>query len=276
MIGEALVFGLIGLAIGSFVPLVAERIDTFESFFVGRSHCNHCKRKLEWYELIPVASWLALQGRCRTCRSKIAWWYPFVELFMGVLFFAVRYAMPEPVNYWYLTLLLLLLTIIAILFLYDAANQLLPVPVLAAGAIIAILIAVFRTYIWYIPTSADQLGLGISAPWGSVLGNTVAAGLIGAFCLALLVVPSRGRWMGYGDIILAALLGLWLGYPGILIALVLAFYLGAIIGILLIVWRRYKLKQAIAFGPFLIAGAVITYFWGGSLFTLVMHWWGYA
>ncbi len=77
--------GLLGLAFGSFLNVCATRWPACESVAKGRSHCRSCGRTLAWWENIPLASWLALRGRCRTCKAIIGWRYPLVELAVGGL-----------------------------------------------------------------------------------------------------------------------------------------------------------------------------------------------
>ncbi len=78
-------FALLGLAFGSFLNVCATRWPEEESAAKGRSHCRSCGRKLQWWENIPLASWIALRGRCRTCQAPIGWRYPLVELAVGAL-----------------------------------------------------------------------------------------------------------------------------------------------------------------------------------------------
>lgn len=82
--------------------------------------------------------------------------------------------------------------------------------------------------------------------------------------------------MGYGDVILVAILGLWLGYPLIFVAVLLAFYLGAGFGLWHLAKQRVREDHRLAFGPFLILGSIITYVWGEALFAAMMRLWGVA
>ena len=77
--------GLLGLAFGSFLNVCATRWPEEESAAKGRSQCRSCGRTLAWWENIPLVSWLALRGRCRTCHAPIGWRYPLVELAVGAL-----------------------------------------------------------------------------------------------------------------------------------------------------------------------------------------------
>ncbi|MBI4004796.1 prepilin peptidase, partial [Candidatus Roizmanbacteria bacterium] len=88
---------LLGTAVGSFLNVLIDRLPNEESIH-GRSHCNHCRRTLRWFELIPLFSFLFLQGKCRTCKKPIPLVYFFVELLTGVMFVAVwNYLSVSPV-----------------------------------------------------------------------------------------------------------------------------------------------------------------------------------
>ncbi len=76
--------GLLGLAFGSFLNVCLSRWPAGESVVKPRSHCRQCGRTLAWWENVPLVSWLALRGRCRTCRAWIGWRYPLVELAVGI------------------------------------------------------------------------------------------------------------------------------------------------------------------------------------------------
>ncbi|MBA7596522.1 Type 4 prepilin-like proteins leader peptide-processing enzyme [subsurface metagenome] len=94
--------------------------------------------------------------------------------------------------------------------------------------------------------------------------NLLGAALAAGFFLAI-VLASRGRWMGVGDIKLGFLMGLMLGFPNILVSLFLAFMMGATIGIGLIIFGKKTLKSEVPFGPFLVGGTFIALFWGEQL-----------
>ena len=82
---EFIIF-LLGLAVGSFLNVLINRLPREESVVKGRSYCDHCKKKLVWYDLIPLFSFIFLKGKCGYCHSPISFYYPIVELMTGVMF----------------------------------------------------------------------------------------------------------------------------------------------------------------------------------------------
>ena len=80
------IFFIIGLILGSFYQVVGLRLPVGESFINSRSYCPKCKKKLKWYELIPLVSYIIQFGKCRKCKKRISITYPLFELLTGVCF----------------------------------------------------------------------------------------------------------------------------------------------------------------------------------------------
>jgi len=148
--------GLLGLAFGSFLNVCATRWPEEESIAKGRSHCRSCSRTLAWWENIPLASWIALRGRCRTCHASIGWRYPLAELAVGGLwaFEAWRVverttdlALPTSVLFYQLSVvigMMVFLWLLAALAVFDAENLWLPDRLVWPGIALGIL----TTFLW--------------------------------------------------------------------------------------------------------------------------------
>jgi len=254
---------LLGLVVGSFLNCVVYRISEKKSFVSGRSFCPHCKHNLSWYDLVPVFSFAFLKGKCRYCGKPISWQYPIVEICTGCIFLLIfNLILPEAslglatgqaifnflINLAYLFTITSLLIII---FIFDLKWYLIPDKVLfwAVGAT-----AVFHLYSFVF----DLYSKGqISNFLFSALGAS-------GFFLAIFLLTG-GKAMGFGDVKLAFFMGLFLGWPKIITALFLAFLIGAIIGLILIIGKKKQLKSEVPFGPFLITGLFITFFWGEKI-----------
>ncbi|MDI6602662.1 MAG: prepilin peptidase [Patescibacteria group bacterium] len=243
---------LFGLAVGSFLNCVIYRLETSENFLNGRSFCPNCKHILSWPDLIPLFSFLILKGKCRYCQQKISWQYPFVEIVTGLLFFLItNYQLPITNFSEFITLCFLFLVscFLIIIFVYDLKHYIIPDKVIYP-AIITASIFNFQFLIF------NQF---------SIFKNLISSALGASIFFLVIVLISKGKWMGVGDVKLAFLMGLILGWPNILIALFLAFLIGAIIGLILIFLRKKTLKSEIPFGPFLIFGTFITIFFGEKI-----------
>ena len=257
-------FFVFGLIIGSFLNAVIYRIWAKRSFLKGRSFCPYCKHPLSWKDLIPLLSFLILRGKCRYCRKPISWQYPLVEISAGLLFvFSWSYIITEnnflsfnflPPNgelFSVLSLqnllavfyLLIVSSLLLVIFVYDLKHYIIPDQIIYPAIIIAGIFSFLP-----LPEGFNKF---------SFLSAVLAAG----FFLAIVLI-SRGKWMGMGDVKLAFFMGLFLGFPKILPALFLSFLIGAIIGTGLILAKKKTLKSEVPFGPFLIIGTFIALFWG--------------
>lgn len=255
-------FGL-GLIIGSFLNVVIFRLNTDRSFG-GRSMCLSCQKKLNWYELIPVFSFLFLRGRCLRCKTKISLQYPLVELATGLIFLAL-FLKFENLFFWspysfvaayafYAAVFAFLVVIAA----YDLRHQIIPdalaliLGLLSFAGLFFFNIDDARIFYPHLPSLAQFL-----------------SGFILALPFALLWLVSKGKWMGLGDAKLAIGLGWLLGPSRLLSGAVLSFWSGAIFGLLLVAFsRKYKIKSELPFAPFLVLGALFAFFFELHIFGL--------
>ena len=249
MIPILIVFFCFGLIIGSFLNAVLWRMK--EGIGLGgRSMCPKCRKKIAWYDNVPVISFFALGGKCRHCRKKISWRYPTVEVVTAVLYLLIGQSFFQPFDTlsWVLTAYyLVIVPVLLLIFLYDFDTMTIPDILLWIGVGWSLLLFL----------SLDALRFQPAVNIFSLrLYSGIAAGL-GAFLpLFLLSALSRERWMGLGDGFLAFLLGLVLGFPNILFGMTLGFCLGAVWGVGLIMLGKKEMKSRMPLGPFLIAGAL--------------------
>jgi len=240
---------LFGLVIGSFLNCVIYRLEEEKSFLKGRSFCPSCKHILSWADLVPVLSFIFLGGKCRYCNKKISWQYPLVELVTGTLFLLIFLKFGgwnlEPFYY------LLISSLLIIVFVFDLKHYIIPDGVIYTAIVISLLYNL--AYSFFLISNPQSLIQPLLAAF-------VAAGFF-----LLIVLISKGQWMGVGDIKLAFLMGLFLGWPNILVALFLAFFIGAVVGIGLIILKKKGLKSEVPFGPFLTIGTFLALFFGGEM-----------
>ncbi|MBM3777675.1 MAG: prepilin peptidase [Acidimicrobiia bacterium] len=239
-----------GLAVGSFLNVAIHRLPLEASVVAPPSSCPACGRSLRWFENIPVASWVALGGRCRTCRAPIAGTYPLVELATATLFVAAWAV------YGWQPLLLVRLAFacaMVVLFVVDLRHYLLPDAITLPGIV---------------------AGLASSAfvPPG-LLPSLMGAALGGGLLLALAATWRRVRGvdgLGMGDVKMLAMVGAFLGWQQMLVTLFLASVAGSLVGIGLIVARRGNLQSRLPLGSFLAAGALVASLAGDRLLDLYL------
>jgi leader peptidase (prepilin peptidase)/N-methyltransferase len=181
-----------GLVVGSFLNVCIHRLPLHESIVWPASHCTTCDRQLAWYENIPVASWLVLRGRCRTCGQPISWRYPLVELVTGAVFAGglVVYG-PTPL----LVVRLAFACALIVLFAIDLQHQILPNLITLPGVVIGFVASLF------LPPGWLSSAIGILAGGGSLLA--IAEGYRRV----------RGQeGLGMGDVKMLAMIGAFLGW----------------------------------------------------------------
>ncbi len=228
-----------GLAIGSFLNVVAARVPIKRSIVSPGSACMSCGHELAWYENIPLVSWLALRGRCKGCGARIGVVYPAVEVLTALLvaasFFAFGWSGKSFVAAFFCATLV-------VVSATDLSHRIVPnVVVLPAAAIVLVAMTLLEP----------------SPEW--------ALGAFGASLFLFLAALAYPKGMGMGDVKLALLLGAMLGRTvpvalmiGMLAALVPSFVLLARHG-------SAARKMGIPFAPFLALGGLVALFFGDEL-----------
>ena len=227
---------LYGIVIGSFLNVCIYRIPLGESIAKERSHCMTCGYQLRWFDLVPLFSWLALRGKCRKCKTPISPQYPIIEAVNGVLY--------------------------VLIFAVNGMNLVSILYCLMASALLALSVIDFRTY---------EIPFGFNVFIG-VLGliriftdlDNWSEYVVGFFAVSVLLeiilVASKGRAIGGGDVKLMAAAGLLVGWK----LIILAFFIGCILGSVIHIIRM-KVSHAehvLAMGPYLSAGVLISALWG--------------
>jgi leader peptidase (prepilin peptidase)/N-methyltransferase len=230
-----LILFIFGLIIGSFLNVLGLRWNSGVSLG-GRSFCVACHKKLNWWELVPVVSFIGLNGKCSGCHTKISWQYPLVELWTALLFISVT-------NY----LVLIIFCIYVVITIYDSRHKIIPDTLSYSALFLALIYRFIQTG---------------SSPLDWMTGPI----LFGFFAFIWLV--SRGRAMGLGDAKLALSVGLLLGASNGFSAFVLAFVIGSVVSLIYMALafvfqplfngtKKLTMKSEIPFAPFLILGAWI-------------------
>lgn len=243
---------VLGIFIGSFLNVLADRFENKESVLTGRSHCDYCKKVLSWRDLIPLFSFLSTSGKCRYCHHKLSFYYPVSEIFTGI-FFALSYV--QMVNgQWSMVSLVFGLYVISsmiVVFLSDIKYGIIPDKIIVPAAVISLIYLII-----YFPSN--------------VVVNLLAA--VGSLLFFLFIfLGTRGKAMGFGDVKFAFLLGLILGPLNTIIALYVAFLTGAAAGLILILWKKKRLKTAVPFGPFLVLGFFVSYFFAPLITPIIQN-----
>jgi leader peptidase (prepilin peptidase)/N-methyltransferase len=289
-----IVAGLLGLAFGSFLNVCLSRWPAGESIVHPRSHCRSCGHTLTWWENVPLASWLALLGRCRSCGAWIGWRYPLVELAVGALWAYTAWQSLPRILYPYefeiyphehivsVVLSLILYFLLVALAALDAEHLWLPDRITLPAAIIGGLYRLVPlVWIWALHISYQDIS--VKAAWAAaeyVVGILAAAGLI-LLLRWIYWLMRRREGIGLGDAKLMAMLAAWLGLPGALLAFCLGVVLGAVAALVLLVLPSTRKSSEgwaltrLPLGTFLCVGGIMSSLWGERMIGAYLHWAGF-
>lgn len=287
---------ILGTILGSFNKALADRSLTKRSFW-GRSYCESCHKKLSWYDLIPILSYLQLGGRCRYCKINLSPEYLLVELVMGALiaflFYQGRALFLSPLDFPQQVLFvssllfkIFIISVLMIILLTDIKKGIIPDRITYPASIIALayllITSIFKVGLFYQSLSINPIGKYLLPPYSDYfIRNSITSltplwtGLLAAFLLSIffggLIFITKGKGMGGGDLKLGIFLGLAFGLPDSLTVMMLAFLTGSVVGLLLLTLSKKKLGQTVPFGPFLSLGGIITLYFGNQLLNLYLN-----
>lgn len=264
----AIVAGVFGLMVGSFLNVVIHRLPLMmESDWAAqcaelrgetpetlapislarpRSRCPKCGHPISALENIPLVSWILLSGKCRACRAPISLRYPLIEAATGILFACAAWKFGFGAAA--LGAMILVAASIALAGI-DFDTQLLPDDITLPLLWAALTFNYFNVF--------ASLHNAVS---GAILGYLALWTVYWAFKLA-----TGKEGMGYGDFKLLGALGAWFGWQMLPLIILLSSLVGAVVGISLMVFARHGRNVPIPFGPYLAAAGLIALFWGKPL-----------
>ena len=236
---------LLGLSIGSFLNVCIHRLPSHGSVVTPDSHCPSCGYVLRWTDDIPVVSYLALRGRCRSCKTRISPRYPIVELLtMGIFVWHLQVLGAD----WILLPRLVLACTLIVLFAIDLEHHLLPNAITLPGIVVGFLFSL----------------LFPPGPVASAIGILVGGGTLWLIGEAYYRYAGQ-EGMGGGDLKMLAMIGAFLGWQLVLVTLVFSSITGAIVGLAVIASRRGDLRYALPYGTFLALAAMIASLYGDRI-----------
>lgn len=228
---------IIGLLFGSFLNVCIYRIPRMEDIVYTPSHCMQCQKRIQWYDLFPVLSWVILRGKCRYCKTKVSIQYPIIELINGLAYVGIY--MLTGLTVQTLVLFILFSTSLVITMI-DYRFQIIPNGIVIFLGVVGLLNLILFTHQYV---------------------NSI----IGFFAISVplwVIHIVTGGNMGMGDVKLMAVCGLILGWQNIILALMIGSIAGSVIGLSLIAMKKMTRKQQIPFGPYLCLGIMIAALFG--------------
>jgi leader peptidase (prepilin peptidase)/N-methyltransferase len=245
--------GLFGAVVGSFLNVCIYRLPLGKSVVWPGSACPGCTRALAWYENIPILSYAALGGRCRSCRIRISPRYPIVEAITAAMFAGAL---------WYYGPTALFISRILfgcgllVLFAIDLEHHLLPNVITLPGIVVGFAFSLITEPGWR----------------DSLIGIALGGGVLWAIAEGYYRIRHE-EGLGMGDVKMLAMVGAFIGWELTLVTLMMASFAGSIVGLLLIVSRRGNMKYALPFGTFLAMGAVLAATIGPAVINWYIGFW---
>jgi len=266
------VFG-IGLSFGSFLNVLVYRLHKNKSI-LGRSHCPKCGHKIDWYDNIPLFSFIFLGGRCRHCKKNISWEYFFVELITGLLFIfsvsriagnykVLSFLEDLPNLYHYLGFIFNVLSnwitifVLVFIFIYDLKYQEIKDRILIPGIALVFYLNVFLPVLGKIPSRLMVL---------SRMTSIIVAVLLPVLFFLAQYYLTKKKGIGLGDLRIGALMGVALvRLKLVALALFISYVVGSVVCLILLIFKKKRLKSQIPLGPFLVIGTFVALFWGEKI-----------
>ena len=237
MLLDSLYF-ILGSIVGSFLNVVIYRLPRNLSIITPRSFCPQCSKMIPFYQNIPIISYILQMGKCNQCLGKISIRYPIVEAISAVALLLSMKLFPNPeagLFYWMFVHLLVLTFI-------DQEWMQIPISILISMALGLMLFHLIWTADLMVPIS----------------GLIVGSGFI-VFVVGLNWLIFHKQTMGYGDIIIVAILGAWLGTIQIFLTIFLASILALLAFVAFSIYNGFSRSKSIPFVPFLSIAAMIIY-----------------
>ena len=235
-----------GFAWGSFLNVLIYRIPLDMSLVKPASSCPQCKKKIKVYDNIPIISYLTLGGKCRYCKAKIPFSYPLVE-FLTPLSFALIYSQ-HSLSFFFFASCLFASAMIVLGFI-DFYHMIIPDEITMPGLVLALVYSLFR----------EDVNI-TQALIGAVSGASFLLLVYGAY---LLLRKKEG--LGMGDVTMMLLIGAYLGWRQAFFTLILASFVGALVGLIVIFFRKKDFQYSLPFGTFLAPAAFFSLLWGEKI-----------
>ncbi len=254
----ALIFGL---HVGSFLNVCIYRLPRSESIVTPPSHCPKCNKKIEWFDNIPLISYILLGGKCRNCKTTISPRYFLVELLTGLLFVFLMMKFGLSFNFFIFAVFTCILIIVTFI---DFDHFLIPDVLVLPGIVLGLAVSVKNSLL----VDLSPLFFHVSYPLSAFL-NSLTGAVLGFVSLLFIAVLGemlfKKEAMGCGDLKLLAMLGAFLGWRNVFFTIFASSLVGSVIGIVLILLKRKGRWEYIPYGPYLALAGIISIFWGDIL-----------
>ena len=247
---------ILGACLGSFSNVCIYRLPINKQIISGRSFCPRCKKKLNWFDNLPLISFLFLNGKCRKCKKVIPLRYFIVEIATGIIFLLIYLNFSNFSTIIFLSIISLLFIII---FFIDLENFIIPDSLNFS----VMAIALIKNFLPNFNTSFIH-----------EINQSIIGGMVGYLSIWLIIylykVIKKIEGMGMGDAKLMAGIGLLFGWQSVPFVLFVSAILGLIFVLPSLLNKKKNMRSEIPFGPFIIAACLIYFIYGNFLYSLIL------
>lgn len=249
---------IFGLPVGSFLNVCIYRLPRSESIINPPSHCPKCNKRIEWYNNIPLISYILLNGKCRNCRATISLRYFWVELLTGLMSLFLTMKFGFSLNFFIFAVFTCILIVVTFI---DFEHYLIPDVLVLPGIVLGLAVSTKNNLL----ATLNPLFFDFSYPLSAFLNSLTGACLGFLSLLAVALIGEalfKKEAMGGGDLKLLAMMGAFLGWKNVLLTIFLSSLVGSVIGIAMILLKKKGRKEYIPYGPYLALAGIISIFWG--------------
>ena len=247
---------ILGACLGSFSNVCIYRLPKNKQIVSGRSFCPRCKKKINWFDNLPLISFLILNGKCRKCKKVISLRYFIVEIATGIIFLLIYLNYNDLSTIIFLSVLSLIYIII---FFIDLENFIIPDSLNFS----VMAIALFKNFLPNFNTSFIH-----------EINQSIIGGMVGYLSIWLIIylykIIKKIDGMGLGDAKLMAGIGLLFGWQSIPFVLFVSSILGLIFVVPSLIKKEKTMRTEIPFGPFIILACLIYFAQGDLLYSLIL------
>lgn len=266
MLNEIIAF-IFGLSVGSFLNVCIYRLPKGESIVDPPSHCPNCDNKINWFDNVPLVSYILLKGRCRNCKTTISPRYFLVELVTGLLFASLMFKFGLSFDFFIFVMFTCILIIVTFI---DFEHFLIPDVLVLPGIVLGLVTSTKNSLL----ANFSALFFDVSYPFSAFL-NSLTGALFGFLSLLFVAVVGKLLFkkeaMGGGDLKLLAMMGAFLGCRNVFLTIFISSLVGSVVGIALILLKRKRRMEYIPYGPYLALGGIISVFWGNIIISRFLY-----
>ena len=252
----SLIIFLLGTSLGSFANVCIYRLPKSKQIISGRSFCPRCKKKIIWYDNLPLISFIFLNGKCRNCNKSISARYFIVELITGITFLLIYFNYKDFNTIVFLSVLVLILIMI---FFIDLENFIIPDTLNFSIMGLALL----KNFLPNFNTSLIH-----------EINQSIIGGIVGYLSIWLIIylykTLKKIEGMGLGDAKLMAGIGLLFGWQSIPFVLFVSSILGLFFVLPSLIRKQKNLRTEIPFGPFIILACLVYFVYGSLIYDLIL------